>query len=207
MINFGTIVKVQEQEQDTFILMRFPNELLQQYIDDKKIKHAELRLDDGRIISSEQRKKIFATIRDISNWNGDFPKHIEEELKILHRANTGCEYFYLSDCSMDTAREFLDTIMEFVISNGIPLPEAGINRAGDINKYLYYCIKHKKCAVCGRPGEIHHVDAIGMGRDRRTVDDSSHRKLCLCRLHHTMAHSRGMSDFEKMYKVYGIKIN
>ena len=63
-----------------------------------------------------------------------------------------------------------------------------------------------KCAVCGKDGEIHHVDTIGMGRDRRTVDDSSYRKICLCRTHHTIAHQRGMQAFEQMYHVYGIVI-
>ena len=59
---------------------------------------------------------------------------------------------------------------------------------------------------CGRPGEIHHVDAIGMGRDRTKVDDSGSRKICLCRTHHTIAHTKGMDRFEQMYHVYGIVI-
>ena len=107
---------------------------------------------------------------------------------------------------MDEAREFINTILEYAIEEGIPLSDAGIERTDDVGKYLYFCIKHKKCAVCGKPGEIHHVDAIGMGRNRKKIDDSYHRKLCLCRLHHTIAHNRGMESFEKMYHVYGIRI-
>lgn len=108
-------------------------------------------------------------------------------------------------CSMDTAREFLNTILEYALKEGVPLSDAGVNRTDDIGRYLYYCLKHKKCAVCGLPGEIHHVDTIGMGRDRRQVDDSEYRKICLCRKHHTIAHQRGMQAFEEMYHVYGIK--
>ena len=96
--------------------------------------------------------------------------------------------------------------MNFAIENGIPLSDLGTNRTDDIGKYLYFCIKHKKCCICGKPGEIHHVDAIGMGNDRRKVDDSNHRKMCLCRMHHTIAHKRGMDAFEQMYKVYGIVV-
>ena len=77
----------------------------------------------------------------------------------------------------------------------------------DIGKYLYFCIKHKKCCVCGKDGEIHHVDAIGMGNDRRYIDDSGYRKMCLCRTHHTIAHQRGMEAFTAMYKVYGIVVD
>ena len=105
---------------------------------------------------------------------------------------------------MDTAREFINTILEYAISEGIPLSENAIERTDDIGRYLYYCIMNRKCAVCGRPGEIHHEDAIGMGNDRRKLDDSGHRKICLCREHHTIAHQMGVRRFREMYKVYGI---
>ena len=172
----------------------------------KCIHTAEIRLDDGRHISAAQRKKIYATIRDIADYTGYMPEEEKEWLKYLHISRTGDAYFSLSTCSMDTAREFINTILEYAIEHGIPLSERGVERADDIGKYLFYCIKHKKCAVCGRDGEIHHVDAIGMGRDRRTVDDSYSRKICLCRTHHTIAHQRGMKAFEQMYHVYGIVI-
>ncbi|MFQ9151616.1 MAG: putative HNHc nuclease [Blautia sp.] len=55
-------------------------------------------------ISIEQRKKAYATIRDISDYTGYLPEVQKEWLKYLHIANTGCRYFSLSDCSMDTAR-------------------------------------------------------------------------------------------------------
>lgn len=49
-------------------------------------------------------------------------------------------------------------------------------------------------------------DAIGMGNDRTKVDDSSYKKICLCREHHTLAHSLGVIRFREMYKVYGIVV-
>lgn len=90
---------------------------------------------------------------------------------------------------------------------GIPLLDFALNRTDDIGHYLYACLKLRKCAICGRDGEIHHVDTIGMGNDRRKVDDSDYRKICLCRKHHTEAHSIGMTEFEDRYKVYGIKFD
>ena len=108
---------------------------------------------------------------------------------------------------MDTAREFINTILEYALKEGVPLSEAGVYRTDDIGRYLYFSLKHKKCAICGIPGEIHHVDTIGMGRDRKQVDDSDYRKICLCRKHHTIAHARGMEALEKMYHVYGIKFD
>ena len=105
---------------------------------------------------------------------------------------------------MDTAREFINTILEYAITEGVPLTDAGVDRTDDIGKYMYFCMKAKKCCICGAPGEIHHVDAIGMGNYRRTYDDSQCRKMCLCRKHHTIWHQMGDERFQKMYKVYGI---
>lgn len=181
-----------------------PKENLIEVLSAKCINDTEMRLDDGRTITNQQRKKAYATIRDISDYTGYSPEEQKEVLKFRHIINTGCRDFSLSDCSIDTAREFINTILDYALCEGIPLADFGVNRTDDIGKYLYYCIKHKKCAVCGRDGEIHHVDTIGMGQDRNRYDDSGNRKICLCRIHHTEAHTVGMIVFEKKYKVYGI---
>ena len=170
----------------------------------KKIQNAEIRFDDGRHISAEQRKKAYATIRDIADWTGYLPEEMKELLKYEHMIRTGDPKFSLSNCSMDTAREFINTILEFALENGIPLSDNAINRTDDIGRYLYYCLIHKKCAICGKDGEIHHEDAIGMGNDRRKVDDSNYKKICLCRMHHTIAHQMGVIRFSEAYNVYGI---
>lgn len=193
-----------QTEDGTDIIIHIPRLMLGELLKEKTIRQAEVRFDDGRHISIDQRKKAYATIRDISDYTGFLPEECKEQMKYVHIIRTGCEYFSLSDCSVDTAREFINTLIEFSLENGIPLSDLGTNRTDDIGKYLYFCIKHKKCCICGKPGEIHHVDAIGMGNDRRKVDDSNHRKMCLCRMHHTIAHQRGMIAFEQMYKVYGI---
>lgn len=194
-----------ETDKGTDIIVHVPDQKLGRVLTDKSIKTAELRLDDGRTISSDQRKKAYATINDIALYTGYLPEQEKEWLKYYHISRTGAPYISLSNCSMDEAREFINTILEYAIEEGIPLSEAGVMRADDISKYLYFCLIHKKCAVCGMPGEIHHVDAIGMGRNRRKVDDSQCRKICLCRKHHTIAHQRGMRAFEQIYHVYGIK--
>lgn len=170
----------------------------------KKIQNAEIRFDDGRHISAEQRKKAYATIRDIADWTGYLPEEMKELLKYEHMIRTGDPQFSLSNCSMDTAREFINTILEFALENGIPLSDNAINQTDDIGRYLYYCLIHKKCAICGKDGEIHHEDAIGMGNDRRKVDDSNYKKICLYWMHHTIAHQMGVIRFREAYKVYGI---
>lgn len=198
------IDKYREGQDGTELIISIPGKHIGEQISKKRIRNAEMRFDDGRHISAEQRKKVYATIRDIADYTGYLPEEQKEWLKYLHISNTGCDYFSLSNCTMDTAREFINTILEYALENGVPLSEEAINRTDDIGRYLYFCIKNKKCAVCGKPGEIHHEDAIGMGNDRKKVDDSNHKKICLCRLHHTMAHQLGVIKFTEMYKVYGI---
>lgn len=204
-----TLVKIKqyrERKDGTDLVVSVPDLKLGDMFQRKKIRNAEIRFDDGRHISAEQRKKAYATIRDISDWTGYLPEEMKEILKYQHMMRTGDAYFSLSNCSMDTAREFINTILEFALENGIPLSDNAIDRTDDIGRYLYYCLIHKKCAICGKDGEIHHEDAIGMGNDRTKVDDSSYKKICLCREHHTLAHSLGVIRFREMYKVYGIVV-
>lgn len=179
---------------------------LKETIVKKRMSSCGIWLDDGRNISAEQRKKTYATLADISIHTGYLPEELKEWMKYLHIARTGSEYFSLSNCSMDTAREYINTIMDYALENGIILSDLGINRTDDTNRYLYACVKNHKCAVCGRHGEIHHWDAIGMGNDRTEIDDSLKRKICLCRVHHTECHTIGNPEFEKKHKVYGIII-
>lgn len=200
------IKQYRETQNGTDLIITIPNLQLGNMFQRKSVNKAEIRFDDGRHISAEQRKKAYATIRDIADYTGYLPEEQKQWLKYLHISRTGDDYFSLSNCSMDTAREFINTILEYAIEEGIPLSESGIERTDDIGKYLYFCIMHKKCAVCGRPGEIHHEDAIGMGNDRRKVDDSNYKKICLCRFHHTIAHQKGVIEFRKAYKVYGIVV-
>lgn len=200
------INQYRERKDGTELVVSVPDLKLGDMFQRKKIRNAEIRFDDGRHISAEQRKKAYATIRDISDWTGYLPEEMKEILKYQHMMRTGDAYFSISNCSMDTAREFINTILEFALENGIPLSDNAIERTDDIGRYLYYCLLHKKCAICGKDGEIHHEDAIGMGNDRTKVDDSSYKKICLCREHHTLAHSLGVIRFREMYKVYGIVV-
>lgn len=168
---------IRQSEDGTEMLILAPEKNLFDTILDKRIKVAEMRLDDGRTISVMQRKKAYATIRDMAEWTGYPPEVMKEIMKYEFMIRTGEEYFSLSDCSVNLAREFISMLIEFSLEHGIQLSDLAINRTDDIGRYLYYCIKHKRCAVCGRPGEIHHVDTIGMGNDRRRVDDRDRKSV------------------------------
>lgn len=173
----------------------------------KKRQDVTLYLDEDREITGQQRKKIYATLNDIAIFTGYSPIEAKQIMKYEHIKRTGCDYFSLSNCSIDTAREFINTLVEFCLHNGVPVKEPMLSRTDDIDTYLYQCLKHRKCCICGRDGEVHHWDTVGMGNDRRTYDDRLNRKMCLCRVHHTIAHQKGVADFQEKYHVYGIIYN
>ena len=204
MWEHGQITKYRHNGDGIDVVIHLPNKNIVDSITRKQVSNCSIQYDDGRHISAEQRKKAYATIADIAVYTGYMPEELKEILKYIHMACHGCDYFSLSDCSMDTAREFINTVLDIALEYGVPLSDFGSNRTDDISRYLYQCIRNGKCAVCGDYGEIHHWDAIGMGNDRESIDDSGHRKICLCRKHHTECHKIGNLAFEERYKVYGI---
>ena len=144
------IVKSVVKDGDTWLVVRLPKSRLKEEIENKTITNTEMRFDDGRHISNLQRKKAYATIRDIAIELGYLPEEMKEIMKCNYMIETGEPYFSLSDCSMGTARDFITFLMDFVLKEGIQLSDSGIERADDVGKYLYACIKHRKCAVCGK---------------------------------------------------------
>ncbi|MGJ0848280.1 putative HNHc nuclease [Tissierella praeacuta] len=204
---FSQITGIRETEKGTDLILHIPKELVRTKImkyRNNNIINAEIRIDDNRTITVEQRKKIFATIKDISLYTGDHPEELRVWLLYDYCISTGEIPFSLSDCSISQAREFINFIIDFILKENIPISDMALNRTDDIDRYLWGCIKYKKCAICGRKGETHHWDAIGMGNDRTSIDDSNLRKIQLCREHHTEAHAIGRDTFGSKYHVYGI---
>lgn len=207
MYTVGTIKGYEHGKGGTTLHILLAGEESAALIGRKEISKAGIWLDDGRMISAEQRKKIYASIRDFSAYTGYTPEEAKEVLKCLYVERSGKPYFSLSDCSMDTAKEFINLILDICLENGVILSDALYNRAEDIVYTLRSCLRNRKCSVCGRAGEVHHWDAIGMGNDRRHYNDSGNRKICLCRNHHTIAHTCGRKQFAERYHVYGVYYN
>lgn len=173
---------------------------------EKQVGEIEIRLTDGREISGEQRRKIFATVRDIADWCGEEPEHIRKFTSFEYCTMNGIMPFSLSDCDMSTAREYITYLIDFCFRHGVPTRDTLLNRTDDINKYLYTCLAHRRCAVCNKQADVHHVDAVGMGRDRAKINHSGMEAIALCREHHREAHTRGQAFFDK-YHIYGIKLD
>lgn len=207
MNEYAEIQAYKHSEDGTILKVIIPKKELGDYIkrfSKDGVVQAELRLDDGRTISAEQRKKAYATIKDISLHTGYLPEELKEIMKYNYMIQSGENYFSLSDCSVTTARLFINYLIEFAFTWDISLAESGIDRTDDIGKYLWLCLKYRKCSICGKKADLHHEDAIGMGRNRKKIDDSNLKKIALCRVHHAEAETIGKDSFMKKHHVYGI---
>ena len=198
-----------EAPEGTYFYVLVPRESLTDEV--KKLSNdgiikGELRLDDSRHISAEQRKKAYATIADIADYLGYPASELKDILKCRYIAATGDDYLSLSDCSVTTARHFINYILDFALEWRVPLDDYLINRTDDINSAIYASIKHRRCIICGADGEVYHAeDRIGMGRNRHDIVHIGMRVMCLCRKHHDECHTIGQSTFNEKWKVHGIK--
>lgn len=173
-------------------------------------KEARIMLQDSRTITAEQRKKIYAMLAEVSDFMGEFPDIVKAQFKWevrVKRFEGMIEDFSLSNCSIAEASAFIDVLMEFIIAWGVPLRKPLIDYCEDISRYVYMCLKYKKCAVCGRNAELHHVDVVGMGSDRKEIPHEGKRALSLCRKHHTEAHETGDREFCERYHLEPYRLN
>jgi len=79
---------------------------------------------------------------------------------------------------------------------------------GDIEAFEYQCLIHKRCVICGKnPSDLHHLDTVGSGMNRKTINHLKHRAVQLCREHHQMAGKMGVDTFLERYHLTGTKID
>ena len=169
-----------------------------------------VELVDKRHISADQRKKAYVLIAYIAAWWGYTPlEAMKEMLKLMFvgEAETLRRTFSLSDCDMTTARLFITYLIDFCILHGVDVGEPLYQLSEDIPRYVWACLMNKRCAVCGRKAELHHVDAVGMGRNRKEICHIGMRALPLCREHHTEIHAVGREDFLKRYFLEPVRID
>lgn len=180
-------------------------------IDKQEIYDCTVLFEDGRRLTHDQRKAIFACVADISAWSGHFEHEIYGIFKWEYAKQHDYKMISLSNCTMTEAAELLQLIIDFMLLHGVPIPTKAdgtrvtlLERASDTGKYLYACLVHKRCCICGKTGELHHVNAIGKAY-RKTTQHIGRDVMCLCRECHGQAHSLGVDAFNSRYNVFGIK--
>lgn len=205
MVLLGNVVE--ERDDGVTVFVPFPH-------DKKKPEGYQsvvgVELVDKRHISADQRKKAYVLISYIAAWWGYTPLEcMKEMLKLMFigEAETLRRSFSLSDCDMTTARLFITYLIDFCLLHGVDVGEPLYQLSEDIPRYVWACLMNKRCAVCGRKAELHHVDAVGMGRNRKEICHIGMRALPLCREHHTEIHRIGQGDFLKRYILEPVRID
>lgn len=178
----------------------------------------EIILWDGRRISCTQRRKCYALLGEIAEYTDGIrtSETVDEQKRLLkmefmlkRMEATERRMFSLSDCDMSTAREFITYLIDFIIANDIPTRVPLIDNCDDIAAYMYACTMHRKCAVCGKPADVHHCEGsrIGAGVDREKVHQLGREVLPLCRVHHTELHAMPESEFIAKYHLEKVKLD
>jgi hypothetical protein len=182
--------------------------VIQRYRDGGKPK-AELRIDDGRTISADQRKKTYATLRDICLYTGYQVEELKDLMKLDYIAATGEDYFSLSNCSVTTSRFFINHLIEFCFMWEIPFLNPPVERTDDIDTMIFLAIKYRQCILCRNPADLHHVTGsrVGMGSNRTKISHSGRALIPLCREHHNKVHIEGEVEFFELHHVYGIVLD
>lgn len=186
-------------------------------------------------ITPEQRRKIFALIHDITAFiSGETTRNEirftlsamqilylmdatdEESIRFALTDNycrlQGIDLFSLSpsneNCaSKELASDFIDWLVNLCVENAIPCMDTLLNRCEDIERYIYACVLHKRCAICGRKADIHEVETVGMGRNRRKIGHVGQLVEPLCRGHHDECGRIGQKSFDELYHMQAIRLD
>lgn len=162
---------------------------------------------DSRPLSDKQRRACYALLREIADYTGQGLDPTKEWMKLKFLAEdleqTADRIFSLSNASMSLVCAFQRFLVRFIVDWDIPCNFPLLNYVDDIPDYIYACLIAKKCCICGRHADLHHVDRVGMGRDRNDIVHEGMEALPLCREHHTECHTTGQQSFEDKYHLPG----
>lgn len=166
-----------------------------------------IQLIDGRPLSDKQRRTCYALIRDIADYSGMGLDPTKELMKIKfiteELQETADQMFSLSSAPMSLVCAFEKFLIAFILDWDIPCSIPLLEFADDVQSYIYSCLAAKKCCVCGKSAELHHVDAVGQGRNREEIIHEGMKVLPLCREHHGQAHRLGSQTFISLYHLTG----
>lgn len=178
----------------------------------REYKKCLVQLVDSRPLSGRQRRNCYAMIREIAEWMGE--EEIEtKELMKLEFLSTQVErladsIFSLSNAPMSLVAAFQRFLVRFIVRHDIPTHKSMLEYVEDTGDYVYSCLIARKCVICGRHADLHHVERVGMGRNRNEIIHEGMECLPLCREHHEEAH--GVPDqefFDKYHLDGGIKLD
>ena len=187
------------------------------------------------LITPEQRRKVFALMRDITAYCSGITdrNEIRSTLRamqlnyLIDLADSEAVRFALTDnycrlqgidlfslspsnencASRELASDFIDWLVNLCVENAIPCMDTLLNRCEDVERYVYACVANRRCAICGKKADIHEVDTVGMGRNRSKIGHVGQLVEPLCRDHHQEAGEIGQKSFDELYHLSPIRLD
>ena len=170
-------------------------------------KECLVQMIDSRPLSDKQRKTVYALLRAIADYTGQGMDPTKELMKIKFLADdleqTADKIFSMSNAPMSLVCAFQRYLVNFILDLDIPCSFSLLEFADDIPDYIYHCLVTKKCCICGHATDLHHIDRVGMGRNRHDIIHEGLEVLPLCREHHQEAHTVPDSEFFERYHIPG----
>ena len=166
---------------------------------------------DSRARTGEQNRKAWALMTEIAAFQGEDKETVykEQSLEFTSRNLEVLQgmLFHLSQATVSETRAFITMLVDIIIEYGIPTKEPLYTMCEDIEHYVYACLLNKKCAICGRKAELHHVDAVGMGYNRREKPQIGALVLPLAPEYHLEYHNIGRTAFEEKYHITPVQLD
>ena len=179
-------------------------------------RECRIELIDSRPLSSKQRRMCWAMIGEIAEWQGDMRsatgralvrEFVNDARKldflISELGENADKLFSLSNAPMSLVAAYQRYLVRFIVSNDIPTKKPMLEYVDDVADYLYSCLIHKRCCICGSAADLHHVERVGMGRSRTEICHEGMEVLPLCREHHKEAHTMPDDAFFERYHLGG----
>lgn len=166
----------------------------------------EIDVADKRHISPDQRKKIYALCREIAEWGGYTDEAAKQLMKSYTMEIFNLPEYSLSNCSVTVANEMIYTTLEFCFKNDVPFATRIWDSIPSDYAKQWYCLRYRRCVICGKLADLAHMETVGMGRNRYKIDESQYHYMALCREHHTEQHTIGLTEFIQRYHIKPIKL-
>lgn len=179
-------------------------------------RECRIELIDSRPLSDKQRRMCWAMIGEIAEWQGDMRSATGRALArefvndarkldflISELGENADKLFSLSNAPMSLVAAYQRYLVRFIVSNDIPTRKPMLEYVDDVADYVYSCLINKRCCICGRAADLHHVERVGMGRSRTEICHEGMEVLPLCWEHHTEAHTMPDEAFFERYHLDG----
>jgi hypothetical protein len=178
----------------------------------------KLYIPDGRDLSDQQRRNIWAMIGEIASHSGYKGAQEKKQLNNAMKKDFLLAFFdrltaaaigdfSIGNVDMTTAAMYQEFLINVILENNIPTRQPILEYSDDIQKTVYACLMHKKCIICGSKCDLHHVDRVGMGNNRDDICHIGMECLPLCREHHMEAHQHGDRALMDKYHLEPVTID